>query len=871
LEQGSVKKSKPNAVFDAGNAEYLATLAREGKGVTPDWNSLLQENSQAIAPPQRLNFETVSTQKSFPEPTSEKAGTSFYRRNGYLGADLDPLKLQSPPNFWFAEEKAFSNDPLKPLYCGTLSLQYPEPIALREREWLEKRFEGEIRARAWSVEEKKTFLRHLVEADVFETFIAHHFPGAKRFSLEGADAFLPALFFLVNQVSKEGIQDLALAMTHRGRLNTMVNALDFPLSELFQRFQDKDCGAMQGLADDVKYHLGAKTKRSVGGGELSLTLLSNPSHLGSITPVLLGVVKGLQCKGHETLGVVVHGDAAFCGQGVVAETLNFQKVAPYDVGGLIHVVLNNQIGFTAEAPELFSGYFPTDMAAGFHTPILHVNGDAVEDVIRAFAFALDYRLTFGRDVVIHIMCYRRFGHNESDSATFTNPLQAAAIQKHPRLADLYGKACVAEGVLSETALQEMRQGARDRLEEAHGKPYTVPASEPKVASHTLESITSKTLKKLAEALTTLPENFAPHPKVKTLFEKRRAMLKADLVDWAFAEQLAFASLLVEGQQIRFAGQDVGRGTFSHRHAILKDVQTGAPYVPLNHVGKEQGMFEIFNTPLSEFAAMGVELGYTWADPKAFVLWEAQFGDFVNGASIVIDQYLSAMEAKWGMHSNLTLLLPHGYEGQGPEHSSARLERFLQLCGEENITVAQPTTPANYFHLLRSQALRSPAKPLVVMTPKSLLRNPEARSSEEDFVKSEGFQSLLTKTFGNPDKADILYLMTGKVFYDFVAKAPPQVNAVVVCVEQLYPFPEEAFEELMLRYQTLDKIVWVQEEPQNMGAWAFVFFEIQKCKAAKGLLPTYIGRSAAASPATGFASCHLKEQGAIIEEAWRKAL
>jgi 2-oxoglutarate dehydrogenase E1 component len=743
-----------------------------------------------------------------------------------------------------------------------------------------------------------------------EHYLRRSFLGQKQFSIEGLDVMIPMLDEAVDLAAGAGAHEVVVGMAHRGRLNVLAHVVGRPYETILREFEGERTieavvASDEGGTGDVKYHLGAQGTRSTAAGEVTVTLVSNPSHLEAVDPVVEGRARAEQTDrstrdGYNDPGVampiLIHGDASFAGQGVVAETFNLQALPGYSTGGTLHLIANNQVGFTTD-PELGrSTRYSSDLAKGFDVPIVHVNADDPEAALAAIRLALAYRRRFGHDVVVDLVGYRRHGHNEQDEAAYTQPLFAAAIAEHPTVREQYAARLVADGVLSQERADELVAEINGELKRAHealrasfGVASAMQPGEGRIPSATgaqvVTAVPADRLRTLNEELLRVPEGFAPHPKLMTQLERRRDALEQGGIDWGHAESLAFATLLVDGIPIRLTGQDTERGTFSHRHAVLHDVRTGGTYTPMQHLDEAAASFEIFNSPLSEYACLGFEYGYSASAPEALVLWEAQFGDFVNGAEVVVDQFISAGLAKWRETSRLTLLLPHGYEGNGPEHSSARLERFLQLAAQENIRIANCTTAAQYFHLLRRQALDATARPLVVMTPKGLLRLKQAASSLDDLAAGE-FRPLLDDprlealaaeppapgneigtapaSRGDHSRVERLVLCQGKLYYDIAGHEERSAadRVAVARLEQLYPFPVEQAKALVAGYPNLRELVWAQEEPQNMGAWRAIRHRLEEAKPEDVPL-LYVGRPWRASPSEGYPTAHLREQDRIV--------
>jgi 2-oxoglutarate dehydrogenase E1 component len=722
-----------------------------------------------------------------------------------------------------------------------------------------------------------------------ERFLRKRFLGQKQFSLEGLDVMIPMLDETIELASEAGAHEVVMGMAHRGRLNVLAHTIGMPYEYILREFEgERTIEAVaadpEGGTGDVKYHLAAHGTRATANGKVGVRLVANPSHLEAVDPVVEGRTRAEQTDrstrngAHDpsvALAVLLHGDAAFAGQGVVAETFNLHDLEGYSTGGTLHLITNNQIGFTTDPNEGRSTRYSSDLAKGFDVPIIHVNADDPEASIAATRLSMAYRRRFGQDVVIDLVGYRRFGHNEQDEAAYTQPLMVEQINAHPSVRELYEEQLIEEGVLTReeagafvSEVETMLRAAHDRLKASFGGETKVEHDGAIPRSTTADPVTAvaaDTLAELTEKLLQTPEEFTVHPKLAKQLERRRTAIEAGGIDWGQAESLAFASLLVDGIPVRLTGQDSQRGTFSQRHLVLHDVHTGETYTPMQHLEDATASFEVYNSPLSEFACVGFEYGYSAAAPEALVLWEAQYGDFANGAQIVIDQFISSALSKWRETSRLTLLLPHGYEGNGPEHSSARLERFLQLAAQENLRIVNCTTAAQYFHLLRRQALDATARPLVVVTPKGLLRLKDAASTLADLSEG-GFRPVLDDPRTDKDAVRRLVLCSGKIYYDVVGhEAHAQAESVAVArIEQLYPFPIEQARELVASYPSLEEVVWVQEEPQNMGPWRSIRHRLEE--ATGDLSVRFIGRPWRASPSEGYPTAHLIEQGRIVRDA-----
>jgi 2-oxoglutarate dehydrogenase E1 component len=778
---------------------------------------------------------------------------------------------------------------LREVYCGTIAYEIEHLSDHAERVWLRQAIESGQYRRPLSAEERRALLERLSQAEGFEQYLRKSFLGQKQFSLEGLDVMVPMLDEAIGIAAAAGAHEIVIGMAHRGRLNVLAHTVGRSYESILREFEgertvDAVVSDPEGGTGDVKYHLAATGTRSLPTGEVTITLTPNPSHLEAVDPVIVGWARADQTDRsggaglHDTsvaLPILIHGDASFAGQGVVAETLNLSSLDGYSTGGTLHLIANNQIGFTTDPREGRSTRYSSDLAKGFDIPIVHVNADDPEAAIAAVRLAMAYRQEFGRDVVVDLVGYRRFGHNEQDEAAYTQPLMVQQIEGQPTVREQYAAALADEGVVSEEDAAGLVQEALARLRTAHDhlkasiaeprapKDGRIPAD---TGGAVETAVAAERLQALNEQLLAVPEGFLVNPKLAKQLERRREAFREGGIDWGQAEALAFASLLTDGIPIRLSGQDTERGTFSHRHAMLHDANTGETHAPLQHLPEAQASFELYNSPLSEFAALAFEYGYSVAAPDSLVLWEAQFGDFVNGAQIVVDQFIVAGLSKWGQTSRLTLLLPHGYEGNGPEHSSARLERFLQLAAQENIRIANCTTSAQYFHLVRRQALDVTARPLVVMTPKGLLRLKQASSALADL--SEGrFRPVLDDPEADREAVQRLVLCSGKLYYDLVGhEERARADAVAVArIEQLYPFPVDAARELTASYPNLRELVWTQEEPQNMGAWRTIRHRLEAA-VPEGVPVRYVGRPWRASPSEGYPTAHLLEQDRIAREA-----
>lgn len=846
-----------------------------------------------------------------------------YRARGHLVANLDPLSLKendyhpelNPAHYGFTDSDynrpIFINgvlgmeyatlqdilDALRAIYCSSIGVEFLHLSDPEEKAWIQRRIEAVRNHTDFTINGKRAILQRITAAEAFEQFLHKKYTGTKRFGLDGGEALIPALEQIIKRGGQLGVKEIVLGMSHRGRLNVLSNVIGKPFAAIFSEFQGKDTSpeGVQG-SGDVKYHLGTSASREFDGNEIHLSLSPNPSHLEAVNPVVIGKVRAKQKlrgdkNADEVLPVLLHGDAAFAGQGIVAETLMISDLPGYRVGGTIHFVVNNQIGFTTMPQFSRSGPYPTDVAKLLSAPIFHVNGDDPEAVVHVARIASEFRQEFKKDVVLDLFCYRRYGHNEGDEPMFTQPLMYKKIKQHKTTRFLYAQKLIAEHVISQEEAQEMLDEANGYLEAAfeattHYKQNKLNFLEGAWTGLNVAhgenrrgetALREDTLKALSGLLTKVPESFDLNTKIARQLDARRKMFETgEGIDWATGEALAFGSLIKDGYAVRLSGQDSGRGTFSHRHAILHEQKTEDKYIPLQHVEApdEDAVFEVHNSPLSEMAVLGFEYGYSLADPNTLVLWEAQFGDFANGAQVIFDQFISSGELKWLRMSGLVVLLPHGYEGQGPEHSSARLERFLQLSAEDNWQVCNCTTPANYFHMLRRQMCRDFRKPLIVMTPKSLLRHKLAVSKLSDFTGDETFHRVLydtdRETLNKPDKIKRVVLCSGKVYYDLLQQRRDKniKDIVILRLEQLYPFPTKALGDILSEYKNAD-VVWCQEEPKNQGAWSFVDPYIEDVLSAtkhKTKRARYTGRAAAAAPATGHLKRHMEEQAKLVEEA-----
>ncbi|MEY4418334.1 MAG: hypothetical protein RIQ88_772, partial [Actinomycetota bacterium] len=834
-----------------------------------------------------------------------------YRVRGHLMADIDPLeyKQRSHPDLdvlshglslwdldrtvktggFGGKSKMLLRDVLKILrdsYCRTVGVEYMHIHSPEERKWMQDKLERPYEKP--SREQQLRILEKLNEAEAFETFLQTKFVGQKRFSLEGGESAIAALDEILQAAADNSLVEVAIGMAHRGRLNVLTNIAGKTYGQVFREFEgNTDTSTVQG-SGDVKYHLGTSgTFVSAQGNKTAVYLAANPSHLEAVNPVLEGIVRakldrlGKSPEENPVLPILIHGDAAFAGQGVVPETLNMMSLRGYRTGGTVHIVINNQVGFTTPPSMSRSTTYATDIAKGLQVPIFHVNGDDPEAVVRVAHLAFEYRQTFNKDAVIDLVCYRRRGHNEGDDPSMTQPLMYSLIEAKRSVRTLYLESLVGRGDITREEFEQSNQDFQAKLEgaftdvhEAETKPAsitpkpvgigTTASDHPEVAHET--KVSKEVVELIGDAHNNIPPNFQVHPKLQQLLTKRVEMSREGGIDWGFGELIAFGSLLVEGVNIRMAGQDSRRGTFVQRHAVFHDRLNGQEWMPLRNLSTQQGKFYIYDSLLSEYAAMGFEYGYSVERDDALVLWEAQFGDFANGAQTILDEFISSSEQKWGQHSSLVLLLPHGYEGQGPDHSSARIERYLQLCAENNMTVAQPSTPANHFHLLRKQAYSKPRRPLIIFTPKSMLRLKAASSNVADFTNGSFKEVIDDERSLTKSNVKKVIFCSGKVYWDLLAEAEKRndLTTAIVRVEQLYPTPVDEIKATFASYPNAE-MVWVQDEPANQGPWTYIGLFLPKYM--NGLVPRLVSRPASASPATGSAKTHAAEQADLIQRAF----
>jgi 2-oxoglutarate dehydrogenase E1 component len=934
----SLAEALATTVLYGGNADFIEDLyqryLKDSGSVDPAWARYfegLKAGSATEADHSQIR-ELLSAKMQAPavagghsaNPVAEAASAKqaavsrliqVYANRGHLIAHLDPLGLQERTKPYVLDLEYFglsdadldtefftgSRTPavaeraklkdiletLKFIYADTIGAEFAHVSDTEERLWLQDNFQAARMQRRFDALEKKNILWQLTAAEGLERYLHTKYVGQKRFSLEGGDSLIPLLDDLVQQGGKAGIEEVIIGMAHRGRLNVLVNLLGKSPKDLFSEFEGQyDLKKLRG-SGDVKYHKGFSADLKTGSGNVHVALAFNPSHLEVVNAVVEGSVRARQerrsdAKGDKVLAVQIHGDAAFAGQGVIMETLQLSQARGFYTGGSVHIIINNQVGFTTSDPhDARSTLYCSDVAKMVEAPIFHVNADDPEAVCFVTRFALDYRLKFNKDVVIDLVCYRRHGHNEGDEPAATQPLMYQVIRKKPTVRQLYAEKLAAEGLLTAAEAAAMMEQYRDGLDQGKpqaraalgliGNKYTVDWSEYLGADWSepvRTAVDMGRLRALGRAITTYPADWTLHPRVLAVMQARERMVAGDLaLDWGCAENLAYASLIQEGYPVRLTGQDSGRGTFFHRHAVLHDQTTGRLYVPLQHIASSQPNFTVIDSVLSEEAVMGFEYGFSTTEPHCLTIWEGQFGDFCNGAQVIIDQFISSGEAKWGRLSGITLFLPHGYEGQGPEHSSARLERFLQLCAEFNMQVCVPSTPAQMFHMLRRQMVRPLRKPLIIMTPKSLLRHPLSVSRLEELA-SGNFRTVIDEIDDlKASTVTRIVLCSGKVYFDLLkARREAKVDTVaIVRLEQLYPFPSDEYDAIVRKYSNAREIVWCQEEPQNQGSWYQIRHRLQAPLSAKHEL-LYSGRAGAAAPATGISALHEQQQKNLVTAA-----
>ena len=916
--------------FDAGVAPEVAPRNGSPTATTVSGNGSSAETGARVTA--KIAAVTAADVQDDPGTAFKQSRVNAliwaYRDVGYIYADINPLRNYSTPELrylyftmqanyetlslsafgltdedldtefrtggFFQPERMKLRDiveRLRETYCSTIGAEILHIQNKPMRRWLIEKIESPDSRRVWTPAQKIRFQKDLIKAEEFERYVQSNFIGQKRFSLEGGEVLIPALRYLIDNAADRGLQEIVLGMAHRGRLNVFTNAMRKPAVETFSKFLDNYKAHTYGGSGDVKYHLGHSFDlKTAEGSTIHISLVANPSHLEAVDPVVEGKCRAIQRRRKDwnrkkVIPVLIHGDAAFSGQGVVSETFNLMQLKGYRTGGTIHIVTNNQIGFTTASRDGRSTFFPTDIAKTMPVPIFHANGDHPESVVRAIDLAMRFRQKFGYDAVVDIVCYRRLGHNEADEPSFTHPIMYNLIREHETPPTIYGKNLAEEGVFSQEDQQAFREKYRAVLDEELEKAksgYEIDLSDsfqrddwaglqnPYNFGPVETGVDRTVVDQVATALTSAPEDFTIHPKLKRfLADRQKAIESGHGIDWAFAESLAFGSLLLEGHPIRLSGEDSGRATFSQRHAVWWDVATSSPktYTPLQHVSKDQAWFSVYDSPLSEFAVLGFDYGYSLSQPNMLVMWEAQFGDFANGAQVVIDQFIASAESKWFRSSGLVMLLPHGYEGQGPEHSSAHLERYLQLCADNNMQVVYPTTPAQYFHALRRQLKQRFRKPLIVMTPKSLLRHKLCVSRVDDLT-SGYYQTVIDDTI-KTKSVKRLILCTGKVYFDLLSRREQtgRSDTAIVRVEQLYPFDGERVSAVLGRYAPDAEVIWCQEESRNRGAYLFMLERLDELLASSNRRLRYIGRPSSPSPAAGSFSKHQMELDAILTEAF----
>ena len=909
--------------FDTLNDD-IKSVVKELEGPTwqPNKKRIKYESTKSTT--KVTNNEDLETAKS--ESIKAIALIRAYRIRGHLIANLDPLNLMErkylyelhPEDHGFKKEdydkKIFLGSyldtgyasvneilsKLRKIYCSTIGAEYMHITDPIEKVWFRDRMEKRENQLNFTENGKKAILNKIVQAEGFEKFLARKYVGTKRFGLDGGEALIPALEQIIKRGGQLGVKEVKIGMPHRGRLNVLANVLQKSYKRIFNEFAgEENYAKAEDSAGDVKYHLGASSDREFDGNSVHVSLTDNPSHLEAVNPVVLGQTRAKQFFHEDTtrekvIPILIHGDAAFAGQGVVAECFAMSGLKGHNTGGTIHIILNNQIGFTTSPRFARSSPYPSDLGKIVEAPILHCNGDDPEAVVHCAKIAIEFRQKFKKDVVIDLICYRRFGHNEGDEPSFTQPLMYKKIRSHPTTLSIYGKKLVDESTISKeyfeknindfkNLLDEQFKTAKDYKPKLNWFEGTWSRYQPKKGKDRRgqTGVDINKLIKISEKINNIQENQNIHKTIKKiLLNRHKSVLEKKNIDWASAEALAFGSLLDEGFPVRLVGQDSGRGTFSQRHSVLRNQEDNSRYIPLNDISDKQKKFEIVDSFLSELAVLGFEYGYSLVEPETLTLWEAQFGDFANGAQVVIDQFIASGERKWSRASGLVLLLPHGYEGQGPEHSSARLERFLQLCGQENLQVLNCTTPANYFHALRRQIHRDFRKPLVIMTPKSLLRHKNCVSNLDDFSKKNSFHRILEDhafdeksgfiKLKKDKKIEKVVMCSGKIYFDLLEAREKAKNDKIIIfrIEQLYPFPAKSLAKALKPYAKNARFIWCQEEPKNMGAWFsvrdYIQWTLDNIKANNNTI-SYIGRDVAASPATGYAKRHLKQQKEIIEK------
>ena len=908
----SVPARANEALIDELHERWVA----DRRSVDPDWAAFFEGFELGLVRSKKAEAVEAVQGSGSPLQSRVDAMVEAYRTLGHTIAHLDPLTSDAPQNprldasaFGFSDgdmkevvsSRHFQQGRAMPLgemisglrqtYCETVGVEFYHIQDPEMRDWVAEKMENRRSSRRNDSALHRDLLHKIYEAETFETYIHTKFVGQKRFSLEGGESLMLGLNAVLEGGGSLGVQEIVMGMAHRGRLNVLANFLKKPLDIIFNEFQDNFNPELVGGSGDVKYHLGYQTTHTLSDGKkVEVSMAANPSHLEAVDPVVQGKARARQRILNDTterkkvVPILVHGDAAFIGQGIVAEVFNMSQLPGYRTGGTIHFVVNNQIGFTTLPADARSTRYCTDMAKMVDAPVFHVNGEDPVTVVEVAQMALEFRQKFGRDVVVDIYCYRRHGHNETDEPLFTQPNLYNAIKTHPLLSTKFAAQAAAQGTISAEEAIQIKAKLIEKLDAAFAlvkKPGDTKKKKSEFAGSTAifqppyshdpvnTEISKAMLDKVAKAITAVPKDFNVVPKIKRTVIDRRTQVWKDggPYDWGFAEALAFGSLLAEGTPVRLSGQDSRRGTFSHRNSVLYDEQTRERYIPLKHISPKQETFCVYNSPLSEYAVLGFDYGYSMDFPSMLCIWEAQFGDFANGAQIIIDQFIASAEAKWRRPSSIVMLLPHGYEGQGPEHSSARLERFLQLCAEDNMQVCNLTTPAQYFHVLRRQIHRGYRKPLVIMSPKSLLRSEDATSRVEDFTNSRFEEILDDSSIKDPKKVTRVIFCSGKVYYDLVRgreEAKQQETTAIVRLEQIYPLHGERLRAIAKRYPAVKRYVWCQEEPQNMGAWNFI---APRIAGFMGSLIGYAGRPESASTAAGSSGKHKEQQASLITQAF----
>lgn len=944
------KTIDPESFLSGANASYVIDLfqeyAQNPSAVDSEWrqffdtldpdliSGLIQDDRPPVwgkrkaSPPQTTDYYSGSsiTPDSIRDSIRALMLIRSYRVRGHLNANLDPLGLDNrldhselmPQSYGFAAEdmqrRIFVDkvlgmdnptvqevyDKLKSVYGNTVGVEFMHIQHPDQKSWIQERVENTPADQRVDNTDRIEILKNLIAAESFEKFLQIKYPSIKRFGLEGGESLIPAMSSMVDRLADEGVDKIVIGTAHRGRLNVLSNIIKKPNDEIFAYFQggDVDPESFQGTGD-VKYHLGYSVQRQVRGRDLHLSLMPNPSHLEAVDPVVLGKVRAEQDTHNDeqrrhTVSVLMHGDAAFAGQGLVAETLDLSGLRGYSTGGTIHIIINNQIGFTTSPPHSRSSPYSSDIAKSIQSPIFHVNADDPESVIWSMRMAVDFHRQFAVDVVLDLICYRRHGHNEIDEPSFTQPLMYSKIKAHPSTLTIYADKLIKQGLITQEGVQklvdeyenQLRQTLEgldeDKTKTLISRPQWLDGAwqgikSPKVVNIDTDMMqntgaTVERLERIAERLTFIPDDLEINPRLKRVLKaKQEALESGENIDWGTAEALAFGALLMEGKRVRLSGQDVSRGTFSHRHSVWVDQRTERRYIPLNTLADDQARYDAIDSPLAEASVLGFEYGYSLADPHTLVLWEAQFGDFANGAQVIIDQFIAAGEHKWQRLSGLVMLLPHGYEGQGPEHSSCRVERYLQLCAEGNMRVVNCTTPANYFHVLRRQLYSETRKPLIVISPKSLLRHKRAVSRIEDMFEGKTFEPVIDDSIVVKNKVNRVILCSGKVYYELLQEIEDQDldDVALIRLEQYYPLPDKLLAEALRPYAGRAEFIWCQEEPENMGAWSFLDRKLEKILEsieARSTRFKYAGRSESASPATGNAARHEIEQKALVHQA-----